>query len=354
MAEQVEAEIIELEGLDPDNGPDNWLEDWYVYAEQAEWSDGLPLMVPAEARVQDFLDAYGTDDIPFLPMPPRRVVPTLKSIAANAVMAGCRPEYFPVVVAAVRAILQTEYNLHGMLATTHPCGTMIVVNGPMRETLGLNCQGNALGPGWRANMTIGRAVHLVTRNIGGAKPVRMDRATQGTPAKIAYCFGENEEESPWSPLHVRMGYEAHQSVVTVMAAEGPHNINDHGSTTAAGVLKTIASTVSSAGSNTMYRAGPYALVLGPEHAATLHRDGWRVQDIREKVFEASAIPIDLISEANQHHYADRKQLPENGRFYLCPTPEDILVLVAGGAGKHSAYIPSFGYTRVCSEIIRSP
>lgn len=341
--------VAEAELLDLDEGPDAWVE----HTERNGLGDGLPLVAPTEARVQAFLDAVAGDDGNFDPVPPRRVIPTLRSVAANAVMAGCRPEYFPVVLAAVRAILQPEYNLHGALATTHPCGHMIVVNGPIRHAIGLNCQTGALGPGWRANMTIGRAVSLVTRNIGGARPVRMDRATQGSPAKLAFCFGENEEHSPWLPLHVRLGHAANDSLVTVMAAEGPHNINDHGSTTADGVFTTIAGTVSAVGANTMYRAGPFALVLGPEHAATLHRDGWTIEAIRERVFEDSAIPEAQVSDGNRRHYADRNQLPVKGRFYLCPTPEDIHVIVSGGEGKHSAYVPSFGYTRVCSQPVRT-
>jgi hypothetical protein len=344
MTAAAEAEIIELAELGP--------EGWQDHAEAADWGDGLPLAIPTEDRVQAFLAAVAGDDAPLAPVPPRRVVPTLRSLAANAVMAGCRPEHFPVVLAAVRAMLKPEYNLHGALATTHPCGHMIVVNGPIRHAIGLNCGTGAMGPGWRANMAIGRAVSLITRNIGGARPVRMDRATQGSPAKLAFCFGENEEESPWAPLHVRRGHAAGDNVVTVMAAEGPHNINDHGSTTAEDVLTTIVGTVSVPGANTMYRAGPFALVLGPEHAATLHRDGWTIEALRERVFEGSAIPEAQVSVGNRHHYADRNQLPVNGRFYLCPGPEDIHILVAGGAGKHSAYVPSFGYTRVCSEPIR--
>ncbi|MGY8961664.1 MAG: hypothetical protein ACKVKG_19475, partial [Alphaproteobacteria bacterium] len=133
---------------------------------------------------------------PFLTMPPRRVTPTLSSIAANAVMAGCRAEYFPIVVSAVRAVLRPEYNLHGTLATTHPCAPMLMVNGPIRQELNINCGSNCFGQGHSANATIGRALQLTLLNIGGAKPGEMDRATQGSPAKFSFCFGENEEESP--------------------------------------------------------------------------------------------------------------------------------------------------------------
>ena len=154
-------------------------------------------------------------------------------------MAGCRPEYFPVVLAALRGVLKDEYNLHGTLATTHPCAPMVMVNGPLRQTLDINCSSNCFGQGWRANATIGRALELILLNVGGAKPGVMDRSTHGSPAKYAFCFGENEEESPWEPYHVRRGFAPEDSVVTVMAGEPPHNINDHASSSAEGILTTI-------------------------------------------------------------------------------------------------------------------
>ena len=171
------------------------------------------------------------DNRPYPPVPPRQIVPTLQSLAANAVMAGCKPEYFPVVTAAMRGVLDPEYNLHGTLATTHSCAPMVMVSGPIRHELGINCGSNCFGQGWRPNATIGRALGLMLLNIAGAKPGEMDRSTQGNPAKYTFCFGENEEENPWTPYHVQRGFAPSDSVVTVMSGEGPHNLNDHGSTT---------------------------------------------------------------------------------------------------------------------------
>lgn len=314
------------------------------------WGDGLPLVPPTEDKVAAMLAGYDGADS-FAAMPPRHVFPTLKTIAANAVMAGCRPEYFPVVVAAVRAVLQPAYNLHGALATTHPCTNMIIVSGPVRQQIGLNCGANCMGQFRRANVTIGRALQLVTLNIGGARPGETDRATQGSPAKIAFCFGENQEESPWAPYHVRRGFDAGDSVVTCIASEGPHNINDHGSTTGEGILMTVAGTITEAGANTIYRHGPYTVAFGPEHAATLKRDGWSIEAIQEKLFEDSAIHMSRFSKDNQKHYAERKQVPVRDKYYLTPGPADIQILVAGGSGKHSCYIPTFGYVSACSERI---
>ena len=316
------------------------------------WSDGLPLIPPTEAAVARFVAAAGrVDNATFQPISPRQVVPTLKSLAANAVMAGCKPEYFPVVLAGLRAVLEPDYNLHGTLATTHPCAQLMVVSGPIRKELDINCGTNCLGQGRRANATIGRALQLVLLNIGGAKPGDMDRATHGTPAKYAYCFGENEEESPWEPYHVRRGFAATDDVVTALAAEAPHNINDHASNSGEGLVMTIAGTMSQAGSNTVYLRGPCFVVIGPEHAQTLHRDGWTPKTIQEALYERSRVHVSRLSKENLESWAGQGRHPVDGHYYLGHTPDDIHIVVAGGAGKHSVYISSFGNTAASSQRI---
>ncbi len=280
------------------------------------------------------------------------MVPTLQSLAANAVMAGCKPEYFPVVLAALRGVLVPDYNLHGTLATTHPCAPLVMVSGPLRHELGINCSSNCFGQGWRANASIGRALELVLMNVGGAKPAVMDRSTMGSPAKYSFCFGENEEESPWAPYHVRRGFDAKDSVVTVMAAEPPHNINDHGSTTGLGLLTTFAGSIAQPGSNNLSGKGPLVLVIGPEHAATLHRDGWTVESIQEYLFENARVPADRIAPTRVANYAEASPMDAKGRFRMVPDPQAIHVVVAGGAGKHSAQIPSFGGTAVISTRVK--
>ena len=341
-----EQEVIELGDLDP--------AEWNDYAEAQGWSDGLPLVMPTESAVERFVAAARGENEPFPPISPRQVVPTLRSLAANAVMAGCRPEYFPVVLSAVRAVLDPAYNLHGVLATTHPCTQMVLVNGPSREALGINCSSNCFGQGWRANASIGRAVQLVMLNVGGARPGDMDRSTQGSPAKFAFCFGENEEESPWEPYHVRRGFDVNDTVVTTMAAEGPHNINDHGSVTGEGLLTTMSATISQPGANTIYRNGPYFVVIGPEHAQTLARDGWQIDSMREAIYERSRVPAARVSKENQASYEGQDIPVEDGHYYLTPSPEDIHIVVAGGPGKHSAYIPSFGGTAASSAQVPLP
>lgn len=346
MSDAAEDEVLDIGELDP--------EAWADYAEEQGWSDGLPLVPPTEAAVARMLEACRGDNEPFPPVTPRQVVPTLRSLAANAVMAGCRPEYFPVVLAALRGVLAPEYNLHGTLATTHSCAPMLLVNGPLRHALGINCGSNCFGQGWRANAAIGRALGLILLNVGGGKPAVMDRSTFGSPAKYSFCFGENQEESPWAPYHVRRGFDAEDSVVTVMSAEPNHNLNDHGSTTGEGLLTTFAGAIASPAANTVYAKGPYLVAFGPEHAATLGRDGWTVEAIQQFLYDRARVPVSQVSRENQAIYEESGHTPQDGFYKVAPTPQDIHVLVAGGPGKHSAWIPSFGGTAAVSVRVKPP
>ncbi len=317
-------------------------------AESLGWSDGMPLYVPTEESVARLIGTVHGDNAPLGPVPPRQITPTMQSLAANAVMAGCKPPYFPAVVAALRSCLAPEYNLHGTLATTHPCTNMIMMNGPARQEIDLNCGANCFGQGRRANAAIGRALQLIMLNVAGARPAEMDRSTQGSPGKYSFCFGENEEESPWEAYHVRKGYDALESVVTTLAAEPPHNINDHGSNTGRGILKTIAGTMAQAGSNNVYLNGPMFVVFGPEHAQTVSRDGFTVETVQEFLQEHSKVHVSRISAENLDSWMGQDRHAIGEYYYPARTPEDIQVAVAGGPGKHSAFIPAFGNTAASS------
>ena len=189
------------------------------------WTDGLPIVPPTEARVREFLRHTKRDPREIVGvLPPRQGEATVEKIAANAVMAGCKPEYMPVILAALEALGDPLFNLDSVQATTHPVAPLIVVNGPIARQLEINGGYNCFGQGFRANVTIGRAVRLVLMNVGGGLPGSGGRATQGSPAKLAYCVAENEAESPWEPLHVEAGLPADTSTVTVFGCEGPHNI----------------------------------------------------------------------------------------------------------------------------------
>ncbi|MGI9477307.1 MAG: hypothetical protein ACR2PI_11435 [Hyphomicrobiaceae bacterium] len=346
MEQAPDIELIDVEDMS--------VEAFNDMAEAFGWSDGMPLFVPTVEAVDKLVETVHGDNEPIGPVPPRLVNPTMRSLAANAVMAGCKPEYFPAVVTALRSCLAPEYNLSGILATTHPCTNMAVMNGPIRNEIALNCGSNCFGQGWRANAAIGRALQLIMLNVAGARPAVMDRATQGSPGKYAFCFGENEEESPWEPYHVRKGFAAADSTVTTMAAEPPHNINDHGSNSGKGILKTIAGTMSQAGANNTYLHGPVFVVFGPEHAQTVARDGFTVEQVQEYLFDHSKVHVSRISDENLESWAGQDRHAVQDHYHPAKSPTDIQIVVAGGAGKHSAFIPSFGNTAASSSIIRKP
>jgi hypothetical protein len=277
-------------------------------------------------------------------LPPRQGEATVEKIAVNAAMAGCRPEYFPVVLAAIEALADPLFNLDSVQATTHPVATLLVVNGPIARAIGLQAGYNAFGQGFRANVTIGRAVRLVLMNVGGGLPGSGDRATQGSPAKIAYCVAENEAESPWEPLHVEAGLPAGASTVTVFGCEGPHNIQDHYSNTALGVLLTVAGAMGQAGSNNLLGRGWPLLSLGPEHAATIAKEGYTKQKVKEFLFEHARFPLARLGPEYRRQQVDRWGVVDapDTMVPIVRAADDISIIVAGGAGKHSSWQPTFG------------
>ena len=306
------------------------------------WSDGLPIVAPTGARVEAML--AGTDrgrDEVLGKMPPRQGMVTIEILAVNAVMAGCRPAYFPVVITAVEAMLDPAFNLFAVQATTHPCSPCVIVNGPLAPAIGLNARYGAFGPGHRANATIGRALRLILLNVGGAAPGILDRSTQGQPAKYAFCVAENEAESPWDPLHVERGFAPEDSTVTVTAADGPHNINDHVSDGAAGILATVSQALADMGSNNAYLHGQPTIAFGPEHAAILAADGCTKASIRDTVFRDARVPRSEWSRGGMagmapERFQDADALP------IIARPDDLIIVVVGGFGRHSCWLPTFG------------
>jgi hypothetical protein len=313
------------------------------YFDEQGWSDGLPVVAPTRQRVERMLS--WTDRAPDLvlgAMPPRHGVVTVEALAVNAVMAGCRPEHFPVVLTAVEAMLEPRFNLFAVQSTTHPCAPFALVNGPVAAELGVNARYGAFGPGVRANATIGRAIRLILLNVGGAAPGVLDRSTQGQPSKYSFCVAENEAESPWEPLHVERGYEPWMSTVTVVGCEGPHNINDHVSSAAPGILATLAGAMGDMGSNNAYLYGDPVLALGPEHAAILAADGHDKDSIRRYVFEHARVPAALWSQGGMAGAHDR--FPDDDTKPIIAEPADLIVVVIGGFGRHSSWLPTFGDT----------
>ena len=331
--------------------PDD-LDEFQEFVMQEEWSDGLPALPPTPERVERILGAWGSRRHEVVAaLAPRMAEATFEAVAVNAALAGAGPEHLPIIVTALRAMTRPEFNLKGIQTTTHPCGPLVIVNGPMAKRLGVAGGPNALGGGSRANAVIGRSVRLTLMNVGGARPGTVDRATLGHPGKYSYCLAENEEASPWEPLHVERGFRAEDSCVTVCAAEGPHNVNDHGSTSGEGLLCALAGTAATTGSNNIYYAGGQPLVaLGPEHARTIADSGWSKRDFKRAFWERARVQIRRFNPENLVRFAAIdparfQDAPPDREIALCATPDELIVLVAGGPGKHSVFIPTFGATR---------
>jgi hypothetical protein len=251
------------------------LEDEFEALHDRGWSDGLPVVPPTEARMLRMLDGTtrAPDEVVAL-VPPNLVECTVEKVAANAVLAGCRPEYLPVVLAAVEAACTEEFNAHGVVATTWGAGPAIVVNGPIARSIGMNGGVNALGQGNRANATVGRALQLVLRNVGGGVPGGIDRATLGSPSKYTLCFTEDEDGSPWEPLSVARGLPAGTSAVTVFAAEGPRGVADQRSRTPESLARSFAAALRSVAHPKVPLAFDAALVVSPEHGRVFREAGW--------------------------------------------------------------------------------
>ena len=327
------------------------LDDFQAWIMERGWGDGLPAIPATPARIGRMLTA--TERAPadvVAVLAPRLGEATVERIAANAVLAGALPEHFPVILAAVEAVADPAFNLQAVQTTTHPCSPLVIVNGPIVRRLGINAGGNALGQGTRANAVIGRALRLVLQNIGGARPGREDRATQGHPGKYSYCVAENEAGSPWEPLSVERGFEPSASTVTVCGSEAPHNVNDHGSTTALGIATTVAGTAAIVGHNNVYLGGELLLGLGPEHAVTAASSGWKKEDFKRAVWERSQLPLSRFTAENLARFAaiHPETFRDRAPDALVPMTRDwrdMMVIVTGGAGKHSVVIPTFGMTR---------
>jgi hypothetical protein len=315
---------------------------------RSTFGDPLPVIPPTVERTERMLAAT--------PHPPTEVIgqippcygeATVEKIAANAVMAGCAPQMMRVLIPLVRALCDERLNIHGIQATTHFAAPLVVVNGPVRHDLGFTGGRNVFSNIRRANSTLGRAMQLLLLNVGGGRPYGIDMSALGNPGKFSYCIAENEEESPWEPLHVEMGFKTEQSAVTVFAAEPPRGVAEHKARSAKGILKTISYTLATVFT---YRAclGYEAMViLGPEHVKTIWRERWSKQQVREFLFENTGVPLRVYegeeSEGSQFVPLYREVTIDGERCYQkFRSPDAIKIVVAGGtAGKFSAVVGSW-------------
>lgn len=279
---------------------------------------------------------------------------TWHNVAINAVMAGCRPEYLPVVGAAIAAIAADEFNLLGIATTTGSATPLVIVNGPIVRDIGMNAEANALGPGNRANATIGRAVHLALQNIGGAKPGETDMATLGQPGKYTFCFAENEAASPWLPLHVERGFPAAASVVTVVGASGTIEVVDSESLTAADLAQTFAQSMLIAGNiggAGLLGGGEPLIIMPPEHAFVFQREGYSKDQVKAEIYERATLSIDRLSPPMRKRIiADAAADGNRDVLRVADSPRDVMIVVAGGVGRKAIYVPTWsGTTRAVSR-----
>ena len=255
------------------------------------WSDGLPIVPPTAIRVIRMLNGTSrrSDEI-IGEVPPNNLPCTIEKVAINAVLAGCKPEYFPVVLASVEAALQDRFCMHGLLCTTYFSGPVMIINGPIIKEIGFNSGVNALGQGNRANATIGRALQLLIRNVGGGVPGGIDRAVMGNPGKYTFCFAEDESDEDWTNLAQDRGYERSDSVISLFAGEGLQPIVDQQSRTPESLTKSLSNSLRGVINTKLYGAADAILVISPEHRRVFKQAGWKKQDLLQALYENLTIP----------------------------------------------------------------
>jgi hypothetical protein len=322
------------------------------------WTDGLPVIPPTAENVRAMLSRS-----PFSPdeelglLPPSMNPVTPEKVAINAVMAGCAPDFFPVILAAVEGLLDENLALYNMQTATNATAPLLIVNGPLAKTLCLNSGGNVFGAGNRANATIGRAIRLTLLNGGGEIPGVSDPSTHGQPGKYSFCIAEAADESPWEPLSVEQGYAKEQSTVSLIGAGGPQNIFTYGCRNAKEILETFVSTLCALGhNNIIFPTGPL-LVLGPEHAGVLARDGFSKKDLKQFLFDKARIPLSRFSEGTKRGILERRSrwfevVGDHERIGVADDPEHITIVVAGGAGIHSQFLPTAFSKKLVTKLIK--
>jgi thiol-disulfide isomerase/thioredoxin len=341
------------------NLPDN--EDPVEYCFRT-FHDALPVVPPTRERIDRMLKATTLDPLTVIGrIPPCYGEATVEKIAANAVMAGCLPEMMRILIPLVRAVCDERFNAHGVQATTQFAAPLIVVNGPIREELGFHSRQNLFSNVARSNSTVGRALQLILLNLGGARPQTIDMSTMGNAGKFSFCIAENEEESPWEPLHVELGFKPDESTLTLFAAGSPHGISEQAARTARGVLKTITYSLAVNWSYRSCRSVEVFLILAPEHVKTIQRDGWSKQDVRNFLFENTGVPLRYYRDDEPGEGTKArdtyKEIVIDGEpcYQKFNSPDSIKIIVAGGtAGKFSAMMQGWQSGPRGSQMVTYP
>ncbi len=322
---------------------------------QKGWTDGLPVIPPTATSVRNMLSAAGlSEDDVVGEIPARNVKITADKVAINAVLAGCLPEYMPVVVATVKGICKPQFGYHGPATSTGGAAIAIIVNGPIIKQLGINARDNAFGSGFRPNATIGRTLRLLMMNTLDTRPGRLDRSTLGNPGKYSLCFGEDEDNSPWEPLHVEKGFKLEDSTVTVFATEGPHQIYNHLSNNPESLCITMADAMANLGSMNIVGQQNIVVVFAGEHQEIFRKSGWSKAQVKQCLFNHAHRSTAEIKRAGRMPGPIEKE-DETERRYVVREPDDIIVISAGAcAGAFSACLPGWGdykMTRAVATII---
>ncbi|MCY4387050.1 MAG: hypothetical protein OXC18_08130 [Desulfurellaceae bacterium] len=321
------------------------------------WTDGLPILPPTEELVQDCLDAAGLAPSAVISVESVRQRPiTAEKVAINAVMAGCLPAYMPVVIAVIKAMCQPEFNLHGSTASTGGSAQFIVVNGPIRQRIGLNATHNVLANHSRANACIGRAIRLILINVLGCVPGQLDRSTLGHPGKFTFCIAEDEEDSPWTPLAQQRSIPAGASAVTVMAGESPHQTMNEWTRDPKEIAETFAAEIRHNMLTYSIWAGNYALIVPKQLRELIAAAGWQKHDIQEHIYRsARVVRRDWATVGKQQIVNLGKGADQ--RFGALHSPDDLLVVAAGGpAGGFGAIVPPWlgSRSQAVTQIIETP
>jgi hypothetical protein len=322
--------------------------DFFAAAYENQWTDGLPVIAPTPERVARFLAVVDRDPEEVLAvMPPRQGPATIRGIAANAVMAGCLPEYFPVVLAAVEAINDPGFPL-ATLVGMRPETPFFLVNGPVRGQIGLECGRGCLGPGWRANATIGRALRLVMINLGGLAPGTYARSCFASPLQYTFCAGEDEANSAWEPFHVERGFSREQSTVSVFrvtsytALFAPLDWDQ----SPRGLLEHTGLSLGSPGNTAMYAGNLSCLLLfNHERVHLLAQAGISKAQAKAMIYEYSMLPTSCFRKGDLEAF-EKKGRIRGDKVSLVDNPEDIYIGVMGGPGIHTVYLPGFAHETI--------